>query len=61
MRQMANLKGGCKERAELLSLIGDHLMNHLHSIADLLVKLSIAVKNITPLLLALTFTPGCAG
>lgn len=33
-------------------------MKHLHSIADLIVKLSIAIKNITPLVLALALQPG---
>ena len=45
-------------RARRLLLIGEHCMKHLHSIADLLVKLSIVIKNITPLVLALTLSPG---
>ncbi len=35
-------------------------MELLHSIADLIVKLSVAIKNITPLLLAMMAMPGCA-
>ena len=35
-------------------------MELLHSIADLLVKLSIVINNITPLLVALMAVPGSA-
>lgn len=35
-------------------------MELLHSIADLLVKVSIVIKNITPLLMAIMALPGCA-
>lgn len=34
-------------------------MERLHSISDLVVKLSVAIKNIMPLLLALIFNSGC--
>jgi len=34
-------------------------MERLHSISDLVVKLSVAIKNITPLLLALIVNSGC--
>ena len=35
-------------------------MERLHSIADLIVKLLVTIKNITPLLLAMIAMPGCA-
>lgn len=34
-------------------------MERLHSIADLIVKLSVAINNVTPLLLALMVNSGC--